>query len=173
MSIYDDLAHEYGQPYPEPPRYPDPYRDPATQLLGAYGPPPARQPPRPPRPSAGPPPRPVGPADLARLHRHLDEVAGTLHTRITLMEARIMSALDNLVAQVANVSQVVTDTVQPALSELAEKARAQGSGISESDVQAQADQLSTLASGLAQAVANARDAAQPGGGAPVAGTFSG
>lgn len=64
-----------------------------------------------------------------------------------------MTALDNLIAQVDSLSQTLAGTVEPALTALADKAAS--TGISEADVQAQADRLSVLAASTASAAQSA------------------
>jgi hypothetical protein len=160
--LFDEIAQKLGI-------RPEPVSD-ATRAFPQVppSPPPAPPPPRPrpyPRPPAS---APAGLDPHALLHRHLDEVAGTLHRHLVQMEARLMSALDNLNAQISNVEQTFTGTVGPALAQLAAQASAGGSGISEADVQAAADKLSTIASSMASATQTAlTQAATPAASAPA------
>lgn len=152
--IFDDMASERGYPLPLPTtRHPV---DSPTAMLPPYRPgsAPDRRPP--PSPSAREQPalcERCAHADhpYALLHRHLDEIAGSIHFRMSQMEAHLMTALDNLKAQVDNVESTFTNTVGPALVELASRE----TGIPETDVQAQADRLSTIASSAASAAQTA------------------
>ena len=145
-SIFDELSARYpGLSFPEP----------ATQQLPAV-------PPRGPWP---PPPVAVRPsicpacAERDRpwvlIHRHLNHATSSIHRHITEMEHAMSQALDNANAQLANLNGTLTNTVVPALQQLAAVAAQAGSGVPEDAVQAIADGISTATSQLAAATQQA------------------
>lgn len=151
--LFDELAGKFGPPMPPPTPPPTPYA----------------------RRHEPPPSGPVCPrcahadAPFALIHRHLDEIAGSLHYRVTTLEETIMGALDNLKAQADNLQQTITGTVEPALVQLAASAASGAGGISEADVQTVADQISTSVSGLATATQSALSQAGVAAATPAAG----
>lgn len=101
-----------------------------------------------------------------QLHQHLDQVLGQVNHHITTEVRRIMSAIESLTAQVDNLKGTVEGTVVPALNELADLASNPDGGVSDENIQAAADQLSTIASNLASATQDALNRARNGDSTP-------